>query len=88
MHKIESSAVTILREKIKTCLELLYSFCRNRILPKRLNVRIEHVKHSNCRLAFLRRVKENDEKKKAAKEQGIKVSLKRQVHALALFTSL
>ena len=58
--------------------------CRNRILPKRLNLRVEHVKHSNCRLDFLRRVKENDEKKKAAKEKGIKVNLKRQVLVLSL----
>merc|ERR1712121_124187 len=34
-----------------------------RILAKRLNVRIEHIKHSSCRLDFLRRVKENEEKR-------------------------
>merc|ERR1712044_108561 len=29
---------------------------RGEILAKRINVRIEHVKHSNCRLDFLKRV--------------------------------
>merc|ERR1712130_722504 len=40
----------------------------NRIIPKRINIRIEHVKHSTCRDDFLRRVKENE----------IKVDCKRQ----------
>lgn len=59
---------------------------RNRILPKRINVRIEHVKHSNCRLDFLRRVKTNAEKQKAAKESGTWVNLKRQVNHLMAFS--
>ncbi|XP_069129600.1 large ribosomal subunit protein eL21-like [Argopecten irradians] len=50
----------------------------HRVLPKRINLRIEHVKHSNCRLDFVKRVKENAEKKKEAKEKGIMLSLKRQ----------
>ena len=41
-------------------------------------MRIEHVKHSRCREDFLRRVKENEEKKRAAKERGEKVICKRQ----------
>ncbi|XP_062513968.1 large ribosomal subunit protein eL21-like [Corticium candelabrum] len=51
---------------------------RNRIIPKRINVRIEHVKHSKCRDDFLKRVKENEEKRKAAKAKGEYVQLKRQ----------
>ncbi|XP_077984200.1 large ribosomal subunit protein eL21-like [Glandiceps talaboti] len=51
---------------------------RNRIMPKRINVRIEHVRHSKCRDDFLKRVKENEEKKKQAKEKGVKINLKRQ----------
>ncbi|XP_070554292.1 large ribosomal subunit protein eL21-like [Ptychodera flava] len=51
---------------------------RNRIIPKRINVRIEHVRHSKCRDDFLKRVKENEEKKKLAKAKGIKINLKRQ----------
>ncbi|KAK3100344.1 hypothetical protein FSP39_018449 [Pinctada imbricata] len=50
----------------------------NRIIAKKINVRIEHVKHSNCRLEFLERVKANEMKKKEAKEKGQKISLKRQ----------
>lgn len=51
---------------------------RGNILPKRINVRIEHVQHSKCREDFLRRVKENEALLKAAKEKGKWVSLKRQ----------
>ncbi|XP_064431566.1 large ribosomal subunit protein eL21-like [Mirounga angustirostris] len=37
---------------------------------KRINVRIEHMKHSRSRDSFLKRVKETDQKKKEAKEKG------------------
>merc|ERR1712066_1057212 len=49
----------------------------NRIIPKRINVRIEHIKHSKCRDDFLRRVKENEVKKKEAKTNNVKVDCKR-----------
>merc|ERR1712002_1107267 len=49
----------------------------NRIIPKKINVRVEHIKHSNCRLDFLNRVKENEEKKREAKEKGVRVACKR-----------
>jgi len=55
---------------------------RNRIIEKRINVRIEHVKHSNSRLDFLNRVKRLEILKKEAKEKGVKLDqnlLKRQV---------
>ncbi|KAI9276776.1 60S ribosomal protein L21-A [Phascolomyces articulosus] len=48
-----------------------------RYMEKRVNLRIEHVKHSKCRQEFLDRVKENRAKKAAAKESGAKVFLKR-----------
>ncbi|XP_059481625.1 large ribosomal subunit protein eL21 [Neocloeon triangulifer] len=51
---------------------------RGRIIPKRINIRIEHVKHSKCREDFLRRVKENELKRKEAKEKGVKCDLRRQ----------
>lgn len=57
---------------------------RNRIIPKRINVRVEHVKHSKCREDFLQRMKRNDElRKKYAedKKAGLKPAkplLKRQ----------
>ena len=46
-------------------------------MEKRVNLRVEYVKHSKCRDDFLNRVKENAEKKRAAKEKGEKVSVKR-----------
>lgn len=46
-----------------------------RIEPKRIHVRVEHVKHSNSRLEFLNRVKENDRKRKEAKAAGVKLPL-------------
>merc|ERR1712168_435741 len=53
----------------------------NRIIPKRITLRIEHVKHSKCRDDFLRRVKENEVKKGEAKASGTKVDCKRQPKA-------
>jgi len=53
--------------------------CRGRIIPKKLNVRVEHVKHSNCRTDFLNRMKANEEAKSEAKKTGIRCAdLKRQ----------
>lgn len=55
---------------------------RNRIIEKRINVRIEHVKHSNSRLDFLTRIKRIELLKKEAKEKNIRLSesqLKRKV---------
>jgi large subunit ribosomal protein L21e len=50
---------------------------RGKILKKRIHVRIEHVSQSKCRLDFLKRVKENEIKKAAAKKAGKKIVLKR-----------
>merc|ERR1711976_271869 len=50
---------------------------RGRIIPKRINVRVEHVKHSNCRLDFLNRVEDIERRKKAAKETGERIVTKR-----------
>ena len=43
---------------------------KGRILPKRVSVRIEHIKHSTCRQDFLDRVKTNEQMKKEAKAAG------------------
>ncbi|KAL1137926.1 hypothetical protein AAG570_009621 [Ranatra chinensis] len=51
---------------------------RGKILPKRINIRIEHVNHSKCRDDFIKRVKENERLRKEAKAKGVYVSLKRQ----------
>lgn len=45
----------------------------NRILSKHINVRLEHVHASKCRLGFLTRVKENELKKKEARATGGKI---------------
>lgn len=50
---------------------------RHRIIPKRINVRIEHVSHSKCREDFLKRVKLNEELRKANKGNAVKVVSKR-----------
>jgi large subunit ribosomal protein L21e len=50
---------------------------RGRIIHKRIHVRIEHVRQSECREAFKRRVRENDAKKREAKAKGVKVNTKR-----------
>lgn len=50
----------------------------NRYMEKRINVRIEHVKPSQSRSDFLRRVQENDAARLEAKAAGKKVVLKRQ----------
>merc|ERR1711893_154543 len=48
-----------------------------RILPKRINVRIEHVKHSKSRQGFLDRVKSNNAAVAEAKKAGTFVNVKR-----------
>ncbi|ELR11349.1 ribosomal protein L21e, putative [Acanthamoeba castellanii str. Neff] len=50
---------------------------RNKIIKKRIHVRIEHIQPSRCREDFLKRVKANDLAKKEAKAKGVKVHLKR-----------
>eukprot|EP01099_Mayorella_cantabrigiensis_P004115 TRINITY_DN309_c0_g1_i1.p1 TRINITY_DN309_c0_g1~~TRINITY_DN309_c0_g1_i1.p1 ORF type:complete len:161 (-),score=21.69 TRINITY_DN309_c0_g1_i1:143-625(-) len=51
---------------------------RTRIIPKRIYVRIEHVRKSACRDAFLKRVKDNDAIRRQAKIAGKKApALKR-----------
>jgi len=50
---------------------------RTRIIPKRINIRVEHVRPSKCRLDFLKRVHENEKKRKVAKESGERLHLKR-----------
>ena len=49
----------------------------NRIIRKRLHVRTEHVRASQCRESFKIRVRENDKKKQEAKKSGKKISTKR-----------
>ena len=48
-----------------------------RIIPKRIHVRIEHVRKSQSRVAFVERVKKNDLAKIEAKKKGQKLITKR-----------
>lgn len=56
---------------------ILYKQVRNRYMEKRVNLRVEHIRMSRSRDDFLRRVKENAAKRKAAKTDGKSVELKR-----------
>ncbi|KAI9351995.1 ribosomal protein L21e-domain-containing protein, partial [Obelidium mucronatum] len=49
-----------------------------RYIEKRINVRVEHIKHSKCRVDFLRRVKANAKALTEAKAKGVTVNLRRQ----------
>ncbi|KAI9808569.1 MAG: hypothetical protein M1825_003718 [Sarcosagium campestre] len=57
---------------------IIYKKVGNRYLEKRVNVRIEHINLSRSREEFVRRVKENAEKKRTAKTDGTHIHLKRQ----------
>ncbi|XP_035583963.1 60S ribosomal protein L21-like [Zalophus californianus] len=52
---------------------------KGKILAKRINICIEHIKCSKNRHSFLKCVKENDQKKKEAKQKGTWVQLKFQL---------
>lgn len=57
---------------------ICYKVVNGRYMEKRVNVRVEHVRHSKCRQEFLDRVKSNAAKKREAKEKGEHINLKRQ----------
>ncbi|KAK7513294.1 60S ribosomal protein eL21 [Phyllosticta citriasiana] len=57
---------------------ILYKQVGNRYIEKRVNVRVEHVRHSRSRDEFLQRVKDNAARRRAAKAEGQSVQLKRQ----------
>ena len=50
---------------------------RQRIIPKRIHVRVDHVKLSTSREGFLQRVRENDKKKAEANKNKQRISTKR-----------
>uniref|UniRef100_H0XT41 60S ribosomal protein L21 n=1 Tax=Otolemur garnettii TaxID=30611 RepID=H0XT41_OTOGA len=49
---------------------------KGKILAMRIDVHIEHIKHTTSGDSFLKHMKENDQKKKEAKEKGTWVQLK------------
>jgi large subunit ribosomal protein L21e len=78
-HKVYHGKTGVVYNVTKSALGvIIYKRVGNRYLEKRVNVRIEHVKHSKCRQEFVNRVKENAAKRRLAKEQGIHVHLKRE----------
>ncbi|KAG0745340.1 hypothetical protein G6F57_001218 [Rhizopus arrhizus] len=56
---------------------IVHKVVGNRYIEKRVNVRVEHIRHSKCRQEFLDRVKSNAQKKKEAKAAGVTFNLKR-----------
>ena len=57
---------------------MIYTFqVGGRIIPKRINVRIEHIKHSKSRQGFLDRVKANNAAVADAKAAGTFINVKR-----------
>merc|ERR1712157_668111 len=50
---------------------------RGDIIAKRVNLRVDHVKHSKSRLSFIERVHKNEAVRKANKEAGVFTPLKR-----------
>lgn len=51
---------------------------KGKIPGKRINVCIDHIKHAKSQDSFLKCAKENDWKKKEAKERSTQVQVKRQ----------
>ena len=47
---------------------IFYKMVRSRYLEKRLHIKIEHVRKSNVREAFVKRIEESDLKKSEAKK--------------------
>ncbi|KAH8094666.1 ribosomal protein L21e-domain-containing protein [Cristinia sonorae] len=67
IYNVTPSAVGIIINKV----------VGGRYIEKRVNIRVEHIKHSKCRQEFLDRVKRNHEAHVKAKETGERVQLKR-----------
>ncbi|KAK4046131.1 60S ribosomal protein L21A [Microbotryomycetes sp. JL201] len=77
-HKYYHGRTGIVYNVTKTSVGVIvYKVVGNRYMEKRVNLRVEHVKHSKCRDDFLNRVKSNAAAKKEAKAKGEHVLLKR-----------
>jgi len=78
-HKVYHGKTGVVYNVTKSAVGvIIYKKVKHRYIEKRINLRIEHVKLSRSREEFLNRVKENAEKRKKAKTEGITVHLKRQ----------
>lgn len=49
---------------------IVYKVVGNRYIEKRVNIRVEHIRHSKCRQEFLDRVKKNHDLHAEAKAKG------------------
>ncbi|TCD67898.1 hypothetical protein EIP91_011832 [Steccherinum ochraceum] len=67
IYNVTPSAVGILINKV----------VNGRYIEKRVNIRVEHIRHSKCRQEFLDRVQKNHAAHVKAKETGEPVHLKR-----------
>ena len=56
---------------------IVYKIVGNRYIEKRVNLRVEHIRHSKCRQEFLDRVKTNHDAHVVAKEKGERINLRR-----------
>ncbi|KAI9830485.1 MAG: hypothetical protein M1826_004722 [Phylliscum demangeonii] len=78
-HKVYHGKTGVVYNVTKSALGvIIYKKVGNRYIEKRVNIRIEHIKPSRSREDFVRRVKENAEKRRQAKADGTTVNLKRQ----------
>ncbi|TPX46525.1 hypothetical protein SeMB42_g03651 [Synchytrium endobioticum] len=77
-HKYYHGKTGVIYNVTKSSVGIIcYKTVGNRKIEKRLNIRVEHLKHSSCRLDFLTRVKENARLKAEAKAKGETINLKR-----------
>ncbi|ODV87985.1 hypothetical protein CANARDRAFT_15242 [[Candida] arabinofermentans NRRL YB-2248] len=78
-HKVYHGKTGIIYNVTKTAVGVIVNkIVGGRYIEKRVNLKVEHIKHSKCRQEFLDRVKSNAAKKLAAKASGEPVLLKRQ----------
>lgn len=77
-HKFYHGKTGVVFNVTKTSVGVLVNkIVGNRYIPKRVNLRIEHIKHSACRQEFLDRVKYNAAIKKEALAKGEYVNVMR-----------
>lgn len=78
-HKVYHGKTGVVYNVTKSAVGvIIYKRVGHRYMEKRVNVRIEHIKHSKCRQEFVDRVKANAEKRKEAKAEGKHIHLKRE----------
>ncbi len=77
-HKVYHGKTGVIYNVTKNAVGvIIYKKVKHRYIEKRINLRVEHISQSRSREDFIRRVKENAEKKKVAKAEGKPVQLKR-----------